>query len=123
MIEQPPLFTASDTILPLQRLTDRQARIYAWIVSTPGGVTSDELGAHMHADRGRHGEDDRCQWCAPDGASALQEKALRQRLIRRKVSGRWEPRDERERAAEPSPQLDELPGESWEDLFQIGDAA
>lgn len=44
-----------------------------------GTLTVDEAGAIAHAGRGKHAVDERCGWCAPDGAPivrALLERGL-----------------------------------------------
>lgn len=74
-------------------LTARQARAYALVQSTPGGITADELGAQLHADAGKHHPDTRCTWCASTGKSVLESKAVGPLVIRRRGSGRFEPRD------------------------------
>jgi len=98
MKPQRPLFDA-----PLRELTERQAAIYALACSVPGGVSADELGALMHSRLAdpvrRHSADDRCLFCGRDGARALREKAIRERLIRR-AGALYEPRDPADRAAD-----------------------
>lgn len=121
---QQPLFPAGRPVAPLRALTERQAAIYALICGSPSGLEAIELGQLMHARSGRHGADELCEWCGQDGARALRERALKERVVRR-ATGIYEPRsadDWTGRAdGRPSGQLTALPGESFEDLF--GDAA
>lgn len=124
MIEQPNIFGQASTIAANGKpLTPRQQRAFDLVRSTPGGITADELGAQLHADAGKHHPDSRCNWCVQTGKDVLDSKAVGPLVVRRRVSGRYEPRDGHGAPAMPesSQQLDELPGESWEDLF--GDAA
>ena len=103
-------------------LTPRQTLAWDYIRSVPGGVTADELGAHLHSlsDTRPHPDDQRCPWCARTGKDVAGSTALKPLVIRRHTS-RYEPRDPKWRASEPSTQLVELPGETFEDLF--GEAA
>lgn len=104
-------------------LTDKQQRGYDLVRETAGGITADELGAQLHADRGKHHPDSRCQWCTEEGMGVLGSKAVGPLVIRRRGSGRFEPRDGSGTPslpvvpAAPSSQLHELP----DDLF--GEAA
>lgn len=105
-------------------LTDKQQRGYDLVKSTPGGITADELGAIEHERRGRHHRDARCEWCTDEGRGVLESKAVGPLLVRRKASGRYEPRDGSGTpsvpviaAPPPSAQLRELP----DDFF--GEAA
>jgi hypothetical protein len=109
-------------------LTEKQQRGYDLVRSTPGGITADELGAQFHADRGKHHPDSRCQWCVEEGMGVLDSKAVGPLVIRRRGSGRYEPRDGSGTAAVPEvasapTQLTDLPGESFTDIFEMGDAA
>jgi hypothetical protein len=40
--------------------------------------TADEAGALLHERRGKHGRDERCEWCARDGADVLDRLRGRQ---------------------------------------------
>jgi hypothetical protein len=124
-MDQPTLFKPPKPVANLRPLTDRQARIYALICSVPGGVHAEELGAMMHANRRRHPVEEPCQYCGRDGMRAINERAVRQRVVRR-PGGVYEAINERDRAADPrdaaSSQMSELPGETWEDVFGV-DAA
>jgi hypothetical protein len=92
------------------KLTARQE--LAWgFVRERDGVSADEVGAYLHAHRERrpHGVDERCEWCARDGRSVLQSKALKPLVTyRRTDQGRLyvvrDPKDQvrdGEPAAEP----------------------
>jgi hypothetical protein len=90
-------------------LRERQQLVWDWIREVPGGLTADEVGALLHSRKGKHGPDERCQWCTAEGRSALQTVALRQLLVRRRDSGRWEPREKADRTADRGAQLSQLP--------------
>lgn len=120
MTEQPQLF--GPTTDPTAELTERQRHAYQQVCATPGGAGADEVGAAWHEHRGKHGRDDRCQWCAKDGASVLRSKALAP-LVTRRRGGSWQPRNRADAASSPDQggQVVELPGTRFEDIF--GDAA
>lgn len=42
-----------------------------------GTLHRDEAGAIAHAHRGKHGPDERCMWCATDGALILESLVKR----------------------------------------------
>ncbi len=86
-------------------MTPNQLVAWQLICSTPGGVYADEIGAKVHT----HDDDQRCEYCATTGTSLCRSKRLRGLVIRRKGTRRWEPRDPRYRAQEPSSQLGEPP--------------
>lgn len=95
-------------------LTDKQQRGYDLAVSTPGGITADELGAIEHELRGKHRRDVRCEFCASEGKGVLESKAVGPLVIRRRASGRYELRDGSGTTAvperyHPSTQLTEIP--------------
>lgn len=100
-------------------LTEKQQRGYDLVRTTPGGITADELGAVFHGDRGRHHPDSRCEFCTSEGMGVLDSKAVGPLVVRRRASGRYEPRDGHGTPAvpEPSSQVSELPGSTFEDLF------
>ena len=77
------------------RLGDKQAFALD-LVRQAGhdGVTAEEVGAAWHAHKGKHPVDRYCDWCLDTGRSVLQTKALRGLVVRRRISGRWEPRRE-----------------------------
>lgn len=119
MIEQPDITGNVHTIGATGKpLTAKQQRAYDLAKNTPGGITADELGAVFHADRGRHHPDSRCEFCASEGKGVLESKAVGPLVVRRRASGRYEPRDGSGTSVVPeryvsSVQLSELP----DDLF------
>lgn len=120
MIEQPDITGQVHTIGATGKpLTEKQQRGYDLVRATPGGITADELGAQLHADKGRHHPDARCKWCAEEGISVLDSKAVGPLVVKRRASGRYEPRDGSGMPAlsGPSSQVSELPGDSFEDMF------
>lgn len=89
--------------------TPNQQTAWALITSLPGGAFADEIGAKIHT----HDNDERCNFCGQAGVALCKSKALKGHVIRRKLTGRWEPRLAVYRAKEPSSQLADLPA----DLF------
>lgn len=63
-----------DLALPatLRLLAERERRLI-------DPLTGDEAGAILHARRGKHSEDTRCEFCVPDGVHALKQLRERQR--------------------------------------------
>ena len=57
-----------------------------------GGIETDEAGALLHADRGKHPPDTRCRWCEQEGSSVLVSLRNRKLVIRRRT-GLWELRN------------------------------
>lgn len=57
---------------PAVKLTGRQ-RFALEVIDRLGPVASDELGAHLHERRARHGVDERCRWCGQEGNAAGRE--------------------------------------------------
>lgn len=93
-------------------LTVKQGRVLDLVKYAPGGLTAEQVGAQLHADRGRHSADRRCDWCSSEATGVLRSKGLRGLVIRRRT-GRWEARDGSTPPAhvEPSSQIrDGLPG-------------
>lgn len=121
---QEPLFPAGRPVKPLRPLTERQAAIYRIICEQPDGIEAIELGAILHSNAGRHAPDEFCEWCGQDGSRTLKEKAIRRRLVKRgavympAIAADWVGRER-----PPSSQLEVLPGETFEDLFEIRDDA
>jgi hypothetical protein len=76
-------------------LTAIQRAAFELVRSSPGGVTADEVGAHRHADRGRHPADQRCDWCTETGTGILRSAKLAPLVIRRR-GGMWQIRDPRD---------------------------
>ena len=98
LFKQPPPVPVTD------RWTDNQRTAWTLITSTPGGCHAEEIGQAVHG----HAEGF-CNWCGTQGTAICRSKALRGLVIRRKATGRWEPREARYRASEPSGQSCELP--------------
>jgi len=119
---QQPLFEPPKPVSPLRPLTERQQTIYQLVCSIPGGISADELGALLHERRGSHNAGERCEHCAIDGKRALRERGIRQRVIRR-TGSLYEAREKADRAETPTLQQALLAGETWEDMFGLGDAA
>src|SRR4051812_45721323 len=96
-------------------LSEKQQRGYDLARDTPGGITADELGALEHERKGKHHRDQRCTFCTDEGRGVLESKAVGPMLVRRRASGRYEPRDGSGTPAVPmvSPQVVELRGESF----------
>lgn len=70
-------------------LTERQRFALNLVRRTAGGVTDEEIGAHLHARRGRHISTDVCRWCSDEGRGVLE--ALRKRgLVTRRRTGVWQ---------------------------------
>jgi hypothetical protein len=100
-------------------LTARQRTAYEYLAAH-NGVPVDELGAALHAARGKHGPADRCSWCGPEGLSVVRSKALRDLITyRRDPAGRLYllRGGNRPAASNASDQIDELAGTTWEDAF------
>ena len=106
------LFSPPPPVPTPEAWTPNQRTAWQLLTSTPGGCWADELGAAIHA----HSDDERCQFCGTAGIALCKSKALRGLVIRRKATGRWEPRDPRYRAVLPGSQLVEIPA----DLFGGG---
>jgi hypothetical protein len=81
LIEKPP------------RLTAKQAFALELVTAAgPDGVTAEEVGAAWHAHKGKHPADRYCDWCFDAGRSVLRSKAVAPLVIRRRISGRYQPR-------------------------------
>jgi hypothetical protein len=78
----------TETLFPLEPLlTERQAFALAELERL-GGLDDTELGARLHARKGKHADWQRCEWCSTDGRGVL--KALRAKgLVRRRKDGCW----------------------------------
>jgi hypothetical protein len=119
------LFEPPKPVEPMQTLRERQQVAWDFIRSVPGGVTADEIGAHWHAHRGKHDEDERCDYCAIDGKSVARSKALKRLVIWRRDAKKFEPRNPADRAPAPQASIPSAPlaGSSFEDIFDMGSAA
>lgn len=122
--DQPTLFKPPKPIPVIGNLTDRQAQAWELIRSTPGGVTADEIGAHLHSlqEKRPHPADERCMWCGTAGKEVATSAALKPLVVRRH-GGKYEPRNPADRAVVSSQLSGELPGETFADIFGMGDAA
>jgi hypothetical protein len=68
--EQATLF--GDAPAPPPELHPRQQLVMdALKAAGHEGIRADEAGAHIHARRGKHGLDQRCDWCAREGREVL----------------------------------------------------
>jgi hypothetical protein len=110
--DQPTLFKAPKPVAV--NLKPNQQTAWDLIRSTPGGVTADEIGAaiHQHTD-----QRPRCDYCTLAGRQTATSVALKELVVYRRASRKYEPRNPADRAVVPSAQLTELPS----DLF--GEAA
>lgn len=86
MTDQPTLFAPPPAD---GNLTDRQAYVLELVRTTPGGIEDVDVGARLHARRGKHASVDTCPWCADEGKGVLE--ALRRRgLVIRRRTGAWQ---------------------------------
>ena len=90
-----------DPSSPPVKLTDRQQHALT-LITEHGPIPSAELGAHMHARRGRHDATTSCTWCAEEGKTVARE-LRRKELVRYRRNTGWyavgttgKPRRERE---------------------------
>lgn len=97
-----------ETLSTGKPLTARQQSAWDIVRLTAGGSTADEVGAAWHHARGKHNPDERCKFCAEEGASVLRSKALAPLVVRRR-GGRWEPRDPADRVRGESAQTGAIP--------------
>lgn len=106
-------------------LTSRQQLAWDYVTSIVGGCTVDEVGAWLHAHRGRrpHSVDVRCEFCATAGRDVLESAALKPLLIRRRCSRKYEPREPADRAKSETVQTVSLPGSTFADIFGVGEVA
>jgi hypothetical protein len=116
VVEQSTIFGDTRTVAANGKpLTRDQQTAWDMVSETVGGVTADEVGALLHsrlATRWAHPADQRCVYCGTRGNQVLRSVALRPLVVRRRVSGKWEPRER-----QPAPPLEPLPDGEWEDLF------
>jgi hypothetical protein len=92
-------------------LTPDQTIAWDLLRTTVGGVTAAQIGIAVHTQSGAslHSADVQCNWCAARGLSLMRSKALKPLVIRRRATGRWEPRDPKHRAADATAQGGEIP--------------
>lgn len=91
------------------QLTIRQRFVFDHVCNTAGGLTADEVGALLHARRGKHSVDLRCRFCASDGSDVLRSKALKPLLRRVRATGVWLPRDPELAAHVPDGSSEDVP--------------
>ena len=70
-------------------LTPKQRYVLDLVRTTPGGIEDVDVGARLHARRGRHASVDTCPWCAEEGKGVLEALRRRGLLIRRRT-GAWQ---------------------------------
>lgn len=107
MTTQPSLFRPPNPVPHPESWKPNQQTAWALITATPGGCFAEEIGHKIHGHQG----EGTCEWCGPCGTALCKSKALKGHVIRRKKTGKWEARDARYRAVEPSAQLSELPSD------------
>jgi hypothetical protein len=90
-------------------LTGRQESAWTYLKTRAGGCTTVELGAYLHALKGRHPDGEPCLYCASEALSVLRSRALKPLVIHRRTRGVWEPRDRADRTDGRGAQTDELP--------------
>ena len=69
------------------RLGPRQ-RFVLDLLQARGPMYSDEVGAEIHLDLGKHGLDTRCPWCGSDGTEVL--RALEAHRLVTKTGSQWQ---------------------------------
>lgn len=129
-MNEPELFT--EPMPTAQPLPHRQDIVMRALIRL-NGLTEDEAGALLHADRPRthrywHSADDRCIYCPTDGRSVL--KALRNKkggpLVTRRKDGTWtlpgeQAKQEHERARAAAEPGTAPPARSWSRGTDIDD--
>jgi len=94
-------------------LTDRQQFVWHLIRASCEGLTAEQVGAALHAQKGSHPADEPCVYCGRDGRAVLTSKAVAP-LVTYRVRGdgqrRYIPRDPADRVRDrDSGQSDEIP--------------
>lgn len=69
------------------KLTARQQHALT-LIEQHGPIASTELGAHMHARRGKHAANLHCEWCADEGRTVARE-LRRKGLVRMRRNTGW----------------------------------
>jgi hypothetical protein len=96
--------TADSAVRTAKPLRPRQQLAFDY-VRERDGVTADEVGAYLHANKDRrpHPVDERCDWCARDGRSVLTSVAVRPLVTYRNDRGQrlYVARDKADRAPKP----------------------
>jgi hypothetical protein len=90
-------------------LTARQESAWTYLRSRAGGCTTVELGAYLHALKGKHPDREPCLYCGSEALSVLRSKALRPLVIHRRKLGVWEPRHAADRTVDRGAQTDLIP--------------
>jgi hypothetical protein len=91
-VTQPSLFEPpkpEKQVTPDNALRERQQFVLE-LVRNAGrdGLTPDEVGARLCARKGRHGIEERCEWCSANGRDVL--TALRKHgKVKSRRSGQW----------------------------------
>jgi len=73
---------------PLVRVGRSQEAVLKLLADTPDGCSADEIGAAIHAARGKHAIDEICRWCGPDSRDVVRALEKKQ-LIRRTSNGQF----------------------------------
>jgi hypothetical protein len=93
--------------VPLQPvLTPRQQLAWDLIRSIPGGVTAFQIGTAIQ----RATDSRNPYWAESTGNQTCRSKALKPLVIKRRATGKYEPRRPGDRAKEASAQTDDLDG-------------
>lgn len=69
------------------KLTDRQQHALT-LIEQHGPIASSNLGAHMHARRGKHDPTVTCNWC-PDEGKTVARELRRKGLVRHRRNTGW----------------------------------
>lgn len=80
------LTIAGQTEDPTVKLTARQ-RFALDLIGELGPIPSDELGAHMHERRGKHGLEARCTYCGQEGKGVGGELRKKKLVKQRREEG------------------------------------
>ena len=71
-------------------LRPRQRFVLELLREHPDGLHADEIGAEIHAGRGRHHTDVRCPYCTTEAHGVLRSKALAPLVVCRRKSRLWQ---------------------------------
>lgn len=69
------------------KLRPRQQQAHDYLAARSGGCDAEELGAYLHALKGRHADGVRCKFCRSEGSSVLRSKGLRPLVTYRNADG------------------------------------
>lgn len=109
MSSQVDIFGGETPLAPGVRLGRNQQQVYTALRQRKG-ITADEAGAIVHADRGRHPEDRRCNYCAEAGKGVLRSLRAHGLVVHRRSLGEWRLAGDRSGPRNPAPAIDG-PGE------------